>query len=115
MLKILNIKEGYPDSDYAIYLLDHEIAISRFSPEVKALAVIHGYGSHGVGGVIRSRVHEYLASMKKEGKIIDYFPGDAWDETSPRVKELTKSVPECIVSENLRLPNSGITIVRLAR
>lgn len=112
MLRIINIKEGYPNSEYAVYLLDCEINVAKMCGD-HAILVIHGYGSHGVGGVIRNAVHEYLQKEKHNKNIIDFVPGDNWIDSNEVVKKICSAEAECIVNQHLLTPNSGITVVYL--
>lgn len=112
MLRIINIKEDYPDSEYAVYMLDCEINVAKFCGD-HAILVIHGYGSHGVGGVIRNAVHKYLSQEKKSHHIVDFVPGDNWVDSNDTVKKICEVEPECIMNQHLLVPNSGITVVYL--
>ena len=93
MYKLVSIKEGYPDSDYAIYLMEKEIEFAK-AEGIKVLVFIHGYGSHGVGGVIKKKVMQSLLHLKKSKKIINFVLGENWSTISEDVKEICKYAPE---------------------
>jgi len=52
MISVINAKQDFPNSSYAVFLVEQEIELSE-KLGVNALVVIHGYGSHGTGGVIK--------------------------------------------------------------
>ena len=68
-IETLNIKQDFPPADVAVANL--EIEIERLTgSQTKAIKVIHGYGSHGVGGEIKRQLMHRLAELKKFGKIL---------------------------------------------
>ena len=57
-MKVVNVKEELADPGYARYLLDG--AISECKAEgSKVIVVIHGYGSHGQGALLRKVFANY--------------------------------------------------------
>jgi len=48
--------------------------------------VIHGYGSSGKGGAIRSAIREQLAQWQREGKVLKVVPGENWSIFDPACK-----------------------------
>lgn len=74
--------------------------------------VLHGYGSHGIGGVLFSAVREKLEFLKRHKKIKNFYGGVKWnlldDET---INALLKD--KSCVDEDLNRSNPGITIVIL--
>ena len=60
----LNLKENSPSVDEAMAILEINIDICKKSG-VKVLKVIHGYGSHGVGGAICLELRNRLRHLKK--------------------------------------------------
>ena len=48
----------------------------------RAIVVIHGYGSHGRGGLIKEAVKEYLPLLKKKHIITDFVLGENWGDTN---------------------------------
>lgn len=60
----VNLKKDYPNSDYAIFLLEEIIIdVKRMYKEI--LIVIHGYGSHGKRGGDKRRNFEMFTKIKK--------------------------------------------------
>ncbi len=110
MYKLVNIKKGFPDSDYAVFLLEKEIEYSKMEG-VKVLVFIHGYGSKGYGGEIKKKVAIRLKELKHKKKIVTFVSGDSWTETNPDVKEIYKVAPELSISNQVSGINSGVTVV----
>ena len=111
-MKIVNIKEHMPDSGYAIHLLDEAIHDNTVMGE-NVIIVVHGYGSHGVGGVIKNSVVQHLQKLRKEGKIIDFVQGEHWGDSNDLKVKLCMLYPELILSSQLYNQNSGVTVVWL--
>jgi len=112
MIRVVNIKEDNPNSDYALYLLDQEIKYSKAVGN-RVIIVIHGYGSHGQGGVIKQRLKEYLPELKKKKIIEDYVLGENWGELNETRQKICRISPEAILNENLSSINSGVSVVLL--
>lgn len=111
-IETLNIKEGFPPSDVAVAEL--EIAIDAFKhTDTKLLKVIHGYGSHGVGGEIKKLAHQRLSLLKKQHKILDFIPGEMFGEFQKNTDFILEKFPELILDNDLKNYNSGITLVFL--
>ena len=110
MIRVVNIKKDSPNSDYALFLLDEEIKYSRAIGN-RAIVVIHGYGSHGQGGVIKESIKEYLPNLKKKHIITDYVFGENWGETNETRKYMCQICPELILQENLQSLNSGVSVI----
>lgn len=108
----LNIKSEFPPADVAVANL--LIEIERLAKtEVGAIKVIHGYGSHGVGGAIKKGVHSALRLLKHNKKIVDYIPGEMFGAFAKENEYITKNFPQLVLDSDLQNYNSGITIVFL--
>ena len=111
-IETLNIKDGLPPSDVAV--ANMEIAIDLYkNSETKVLKVIHGYGSHGVGGEIKRLVQLKLSELKKQKKILNFIPGEKFGEEQKRDYFILNNFPELILDADLKNYNSGITLVFL--
>ena len=110
--KVLNLKKDSPTVELALGLLEIEIELCR-REGIIALKIIHGYGSHGRGGVIKKALVPILASWKKSKFILDYFGGDKWnlfDQDARRILLKDKSIyNDCDISSS----NPGITIIEI--
>ena len=111
-IKTINIKEGYPPSDVAVAQMEIEIE-SLIGTEVKAVKIIHGYGSHGIGGEIKRLAHSRLLELKKKKKILNFIPGEKFGMEEKGSDFILNNFPELILDDDLKNYNSGITIVFL--
>ena len=110
MYKLVNIKEGMPNTDYAIYLLEKEIEFAK-KEGTKVIVFVHGYGSKGYGGLIKKEVELKLNELKKKKVIKTFVLGEYWTQTSGDVKLICDASPELIISDQVRNINSGVSIV----
>lgn len=110
MIRVVNIKEGNPNRDYAMYLLDMEIKYSK-AVGGRVIVVIHGYGSHGVGGAIKEAIKEYLPRLKKNKVITDYVFGENWGDTNETKNLICRISPDALVNEHLLSPNAGLSVI----
>ena len=111
-IETLNIKNGFPPSDVAVANMEIEIEAVTGSP-IKVLKIIHGHGSHGVGGEIKKQVHIKLAELKKKNRILDFIPGEKFGEEQKNSDYILNNFPELILDDDLKNYNSGITLVFL--
>lgn len=110
MIRVVNIKKDFPNTDYAMFLIDEEIKYSKAVGN-KAIVIIHGYGSHGTGGAIKEAVKSYLPELKKKKIIKDYVFGENWSDTNPSKIVMCEVCPELILQENLYSLNSGVSVI----
>ena len=111
-IKELNIKQDMPPADVAVANLEIEIEALTGS-EYGLIKVIHGYGSHGKGGEIKSLLHDRLKTLKKSGKILDFVAGEKFGDAVIEQFDIVKNFPELLLSPDVRCYNSGITLVFL--
>lgn len=111
-LKEVNIKQDMPTVDTAIRRVTYQIRNAK-SFGAAAVKLIHGYGSTGRGGRIRTEVRRYLDGQKQRGLIRDYLCGETFsifDERTRRAFLLCDALRhDC----DLERANNGITIVIL--
>lgn len=112
MVRVVNIKKDNPNTDYALFLIDEEIKYSRAVGN-RIIVIIHGYGSHGAGGVIREEVKRYLPELKKKSVIKDFCFGEMWADTNPVKQKMIDVAPELLLQENLHMLNSGVSVIML--
>ena len=111
-IKTINIKKDFPPADVAVSLLEIEIETYSNS-NVGVLKVIHGYGSHGIGGEIKHQLTKRLGELKKQCKILDFIPGEKFGETQKNNQYILQNFPALIIDSDLSLYNSGITLIFL--
>jgi hypothetical protein len=79
----------------------------------KVIKIVHGYGSSGVGGSIKTAVHKSLRSKVSTGEIKAYIPGEAFssmmgfDEVIHMYSSLIQS------DSDYKKSNDGITYIIL--
>jgi hypothetical protein len=106
----VNIKDGMPFADQAIsrfniYLND------AVKMKYRVLKVVHGYGSTGKGGRIRTELLKHLESLKSSGRIKLFVPGDKWDIFDADAREIINTCRELSSDSDLGSFNKGITII----
>ena len=77
----------------------------------KVMKVIHGYGSHGVGGAIKHEFLKKCEQLKRKKTIDDYICCDKWTEKNVVRKIAINYCPDLIADGELRHLNAGCSIV----
>src|SRR5581483_4640838 len=111
-LKIVKLKADMPTVERARSRLGTEISLARQQDHV-AIKVIHGWGSHGVGGDLRIALQASLASMAKAREITAYIAGENWRISDEQTWALLKRLPTLKQDSDLGKNNKGISIVVL--
>ena len=111
-MKTVNLKDGLPDVEQARTRLHSELDMAR-SQGLKLLKIVHGYGSHGVGGELRVALQSTLRRLAHSGRITDCIYGENWRRSDERSWELLKRMPDLKSDPDLGRSNRGITIVLL--
>jgi len=86
----------------------NEIISKGFKGEIN---VIHGYGSSGQGGVIRTVVQKSLELRLANGWIKCYVPGEKWDIFNEGARQILDVIPDARYDSDLGKSNRGISIV----
>lgn len=81
------------------------------STGVSAIKFIHGYGSHGKGGVISVELRKLLPILQRKKQITSYLFGNEWDISNQKCQKFLLSHPDCAIDEDLNKSNPGITII----
>jgi len=79
----------------------------------KAVKIIHGYGSTGQGGRIRTATRRDLADRKQKGLIRDFIPGEDFSIFNTATLQAFALCPELRQDPDLDRHNNGVTIVLL--
>ncbi len=109
---IANLETGMPTATEALLRLEFELRRAR-SHHAVALKVIHGYGSHGVGGVLREVIQDELRRCVRNGSIRAFVPGEDWRISNEVAWEIQKQAPELKRDRDLGRGNKGISVVLL--
>lgn len=109
-IKIINLEEDLPKVETARLRMQHELHTAR-QQGYKAVKLIHGYGSSGVGGALRIELQKELRRLADAGKIGTFIAGEEWRISNEVTWTLLKRYPEWKQDADLGQGNKGITIV----
>jgi hypothetical protein len=111
-MKTINLEEGRPSAPSASSRLLDELRRAR-QQGYAAVKVIHGYGSHGVGGDLRIVIQGTLARMVQGGEIQAFVAGEDWRISDEVTWRLIQRYRELKRDPDLGKGNKGISIVVL--
>lgn len=111
-LRTINLEADLPTLDEARRRVIDEIRKSR-REGVRALKIIHGYGSSGKGGKLCVGLRKSFALRKKEGVIKDFIPGEDFSIFNQTVLSLLEAAPDLRGDPDLNATNDGVTVVWL--
>jgi hypothetical protein len=111
-LKLVNLEEDHPTVDNGLLRLDRALASAR-QERITLLKLIHGYGSSGVGGQLRTEVWKVLDRYKRAGTIREFIPGEQFRVSDESAWALLKRFPELKRDRDWGRGNRGITLVVL--
>ncbi|MDR1131614.1 MAG: hypothetical protein LBL15_04260 [Oscillospiraceae bacterium] len=111
-LREVNIKEDMPAVADAIRRVTFQLNRSK-ALGFAALKLIHGYGSSGKGGKIRTETRRYLQQQKAKGFIRDFIPGEEFSIFSETTRRAFDACGELRRDSDLNRSNNGVTIVIL--
>ncbi len=111
-MKTINLEEGRPSAPSASSRLLDELRRAR-QQCYAAVKVIHGYGSHGVGGDLRIAIQGMLARMVQSGDIQAFVAGEDWRISDEVTWRLIQRHRELKRDPDLGKENKGISIVVL--
>ena len=101
-----------PFVEQAVKRLNFEIRYSR-EQGFTALKIIHGYGSSGTGGKIRTASRKYLAQLKSRGEIADFIPGEQFSIFEEATRRAFNLCQELRQDRDLDRYNNGVTFILL--
>ncbi|QHI73251.1 Smr/MutS family protein [Aminipila terrae] len=108
-VKEINLERGKPAVDEAMRKFVNELTTAK-RMGFRALVVVHGYGSSGVGGTIKIALQSKLKEGSLRGVIRDYAGGEEWInckrrfiEVCPQLKDFSTYVEG----------NRGLTVILL--
>ena len=109
-LQEVNIKSDLPTVDTAIRRVTWQIHNSR-AMGAGAVKLIHGYGSTGRGGRIRTEMRRYLESQKRLGTIRDYICGEDFSIFGEATRSAFARCGALRHDRDLDRSNNGVTII----
>jgi hypothetical protein len=111
-LKLVNLERGMPTVPLALSLLRDALNLAR-NQRFAALKIIHGYGSTGQGGGLRTAIQAALAQMAQQKEIRAFIAGEDWRISNEHAWTLLQSHPQLKKDPDLGRANRGISIVLL--
>jgi hypothetical protein len=109
----LNIKAGYPTAEEALDGLTEKIRQLQ-ELGVKAIVLIHGYGSSGEGGRIKQAIHDALENNRYADRVEEFFFGEQVPYGSARCQALLKQRPGLKrYLRHFKAGNAGMTVLLL--
>ncbi len=109
-METANIEKFMPTVYQAEILVKNNLETYR-RKGIKAFKIIHGYGSTGKGGSLRTGIRAYLEQLKKAKIIADFVAGEdfsVFNETTRKILDLDNSFRK---DSDLDKMNAGITII----
>ena len=101
-----------PTVKEAMEILDLEIKRAK-NLKCDCIKVIHGYGSTGTGGKIKTKLREVLPKKQREGEIKDFVHGEDWSIFNQKTREVLNSVKDARGDKDLDKFNIGMTVIIL--
>ena len=112
ILREINIKDDLPSKNDAIKRVTYNIKnASVFG--VTVIKIIHGYGSTGKGGSIRTETRKYLERQKNQGQIKGYIIGEDFSIFNDETIKAFQVCDELRRDRDLERHNNGMTLVIL--
>ncbi|MBU1566691.1 MAG: Smr/MutS family protein [Proteobacteria bacterium] len=111
--KTVNLEAGRPVVEVALSRC-REVIDDAILNKISVITLIHGYGSSGKGGAIKSECRKTLDYMKSKRIISDYIAGEDFHKKSGRVRSLLQRYSQLAKDRNLNQGNQGITLVILS-
>ena len=109
---IINLEQGHPTAQFACSRLSQELRIAKAN-RVAALKIIHGYGSSGQGGAIKTKVQLLLQQRKQQGLIRAFVKGEDFSPFTPQGRQVLSLCPQLSKDMDCSRRNDGITMVVL--
>jgi hypothetical protein len=105
----LNLEYDMPTVDAAVKRLKNALTTYK-GQGCKAVIIIHGYGSTGIGGGIKPAVRKCLEESSMRGIVRAYAWGEQWADRKRELMALCGSLGDY---DRRISGNSGITVVIL--
>lgn len=105
----INLEYGMPTAEMAVQNMKNALATYK-RQDYKAVILIHGYGSSGVGGKIKTSVLRGLGEGSMRGIVRCYAGGEQW---LSRKKEMLSLCKDLENYQHTLAGNPGITVVIL--
>lgn len=111
-ISVVKLKDDNPTVEEAMQRLEGELATAR-KKSIKVIKVIHGYGSTGTGGSIKTALLIRLRKLKEESHIKTFVTGEAHNAFAGSRNYLLNKYPELKETWVGDRGNPGITFIEL--
>ena len=111
MYVTINLEQGRPFVEEAVRKLERAINAARGS--AKVVRIIHGWGSTGTGGKIKTDVHHRMESLRCTGKVKQFVPGENYSETTNAGRDLLRRFSDLKKTLQSDRANPGISFIEL--
>ena len=109
-LREVTIKEGLPTLEEAKRRLVLEVRRCH-GDGISVLKIIHGYGSGGRGGILRTGLRKVFAEYQRNGDILGYTIGEEFSIFHPVSLEMITAAPELRKDQDLERSNPGVSFL----
>jgi hypothetical protein len=106
----VNIKDGLPTVDVALRHVEQALSRAKSYGYI-IIKLIHGYGSSGSGGKIKTAVQRELAKYKSAGRIKEFVAGDNFTMFDSATQRIIAACPDITRDLDYSKTNQGITVV----
>ena len=109
-LRTVTIKEGLPTLEEAKRRLLLEVRRCH-GEGITVLKIIHGYGSGGRGGILRTGLRKVFAEYQRDGDILGFASGEEFSIFHPVSLEMITGAPELSRDSDLERANPGVSFL----
>ena len=109
-IRELNLELGYPSVDQALRWLSAELEAAR-KMNTPLIKLIHGYGSSGKGGRIRTASRRHLEEAAAQGPITAYLPGERFSIFDETARRAMQAYPQLRLDRDLDRENRVVTFI----
>ena len=111
-IREINLELGRPTADEALRRLKGELWAAK-TMRAPVLKIIHGYGSSGKGGKIRTACRKYLREQAAAGRVRLVIAGEEFSIFSEETRRSFALCGELRQDGDLDRENRGVTFVLL--
>ena len=108
-IRELNLELGYPSVDQALRWLSAELEAAR-KMNTPLIKLIHGYGSSGKGGRLRTACRTWLRQQE-----LCFLPGEEFSIFNQEARRWLALCPRLRQDRDLDAENRGVTFVLLEK
>ena len=106
----INVKENMPTVPAALQNLKASLDCCR-RLDYHCVLIIHGYGSRGMGGVIRDKARQWLRAQERNKRLKTVIEGEEFNLFNPKAREMKTKYRE--LDPLIRAYNHGVTVIEL--